>query len=234
MRMLAQRFLSKEEQQRVAGTVAEMERCTTGEIVPMVVSASHSYPEAALIGAAWLSVPTALIAALTTGSLLWWHDRLLWLFLAFLLLLFPLARLLMRLPCLLRLFISERRAEEEVERAALNRFYGERLHATKDATGVLIYISVLERRVWILGDRGINERIGPHVWQGLIDTLIAGIREGRAGETLCATIEKVGVMLHIHFPPATDDRNELDNLLIAGEDGVLAHRGPTAEESPLA
>ncbi|MCL1981421.1 MAG: hypothetical protein FWG62_10160 [Proteobacteria bacterium] len=210
-----------------------MERCTTGEIVPMVVSASHSYPEAALAGAAWLSMPSALVAALVTGSLFWWQDQLLWLFLAFLACFFPLALLLMRIPWLLRLFIRKHRAQEEVERAAVNRFYGEGLHVTREATGVLIYISVLERRVFILGDRGINERIGPHAWQGLIDTLVAGIKEGCAGESLCSVIEKIGVMLHIHFPPVADDRNELDNLLIAGEDGVLAHYGKATSTKPL-
>ncbi|WP_051554229.1 TPM domain-containing protein [Desulfobulbus elongatus] len=224
MQTLAQRFLTADEQERIARTVEEAERRTTGEIVPMVVSASHAYPEAVLTGAAVLSLPAALIAAVTTGSLLWWQDQFLWLFLAFLLLFFPLARLLMRLPFLLRPFISERRAAAEVERAAVNRFYREGLQDTRDATGVLIYVSVLERRVWILGDRGINERLEPQVWQGFVDTLVTGIREDRAGEALCQVIEEVGALLHAHFPPRADDRNELANLLIAGEDGALARR----------
>ena len=44
---------------------------------------------------------------------------------------------------------------------------------------MLIYISVLERRVWILGDHGINARIQPNRWQELVDRLTLGIREGR-------------------------------------------------------
>lgn len=224
MQTLAQRFLSAEEQQRITRTVQQVEQQTAGEIVPMVVAASHAYPEAALTGAALLSLPVALIAAWATGSFFWWHDQVLWLFLGYLTLLFPLARMLMRLPVLLRPFINGQRAEEEVERAALARFYSEGLQATREATGVLLYISVLERRVWILGDRGINERLAPQVWQEFVAALAVGIKEGRQCEALCAAIEGIGALLRTHFPFKPDDRNELDNLMIAGPDGVIAKR----------
>jgi len=222
MQTLAQRFFTAEEQQRITRTVQEAERQTTGEIVPMVVSASHDYPEAALVGAATLSLPTALVAAYATGSFFWWHDEILWLFLGYLLLLLPLARMLLRLPVLLRPFISRRRAVIEVERAALARFYSEGLQATRDATGVLIYISVLERRVWILGDRGINERLAPEVWQEFVTALVTGIRENRQGEALCTVIAGIGALLHTHFPPKADDRNELGDLVIVGPDTAVA------------
>jgi len=224
MQTLAQRFFTAEEQQRITRTVQQVERQTAGEVVPMVVSASHAYPEAVLTGAAVLSLPAALIAAFATGMFFWWHDQILGLFFGFLLFFFPLARMLMRFPVLLRLFINGQRAELEVERAALARFYSEGLQATRDATGVLIYISVLERRVWILGDRGINERLEPQVWQGFVADLVTGVREHRQGEALCAVIAGIGALLHTHFPPKADDRNELGDLMIADSNGAMTKR----------
>ncbi len=219
MQTLAKNFFTTQEQQEITRTVQRMELETTGEIVPMVVSASHSYPEAELFGATVLAVPVALALSFGISSLLWLQGEVLWLFLALLVLLFPVARLLMRLPILLRPFISKERATAEVERAAFTHFFATGLQATRDATGVLIYISVLERRVWILGDRGINEQLPPQTWQETVSRLTAGIRENRQGAALCAAIEEIGVLLRTHFPQKADDRNELSDLII-GEDAA--------------
>jgi len=224
MQTLAQRFFTTEEQQRITRTVHQVEQRTAGEIVPMVVSASHAYPEAKITGAAVVSLPLALIAAFATSALLWWPGQVLWLFLVYCLLFFLMGLLLMRHPALLRLFIRPERAAEEVERAAVAHFYAEGLQATRDGTGVLLYISVLERRVWILGDRGINERLSPQVWQAFVDRLIQGIREKRQCEVLCAVIDEIGTLLQTHFPPKADDRNELSDLMIAGQDSGLRKR----------
>ena len=224
MQTLAQRFFTTEEQQRITRTVQQVEQRTAGEIVPMVVSASHAYPEAKITGAAVVSLPLGLIAAFATSALFWWPGQVLWLFLVYYLLFFLMGLLLMRHPALLRMFIRPERAAEEVERAAVAHFYAEGLQATRDGTGVLLYISVLERRVWILGDRGINERLSPQVWQAFVDRLIQGIREKRQCEVLCAVIDEIGTLLQTHFPPKADDRNELSDLMIAGQDGDIRKR----------
>jgi len=222
MQTLAEKFFTTQEQEEITRTVQRVEQQTSGEIVPMVVSASHGYPEAELIGASVLALPLALIAALITRALFWWQGELLWLFLALLALFFVGARLLMRHPVLLRLFLNGERAAAEVERAAFTHFHASGLQATRDATGVLIYISVLERRVWILGDRGINQQLPPQTWEEAVSRLTAGIREKRQGAALCATIEEIGDLLRTHFPLKQDDRNELSDLII-GEKG--AHGG---------
>jgi putative membrane protein len=222
MQTLAEKFFTTREQEEITRTVQRVEQQTSGESVPMVVSASHTYPEAELTGATVLALPLALIAALVTRALFWWQGELLWLFLALLPLFFVGARLLMRHPVLLRLFISSERAAAEVERTAFTHFYAAGLQATRDATGVLIYISVLEHRVWILGDRGINQQLPPHTWEQAVSRLTAGIREKRQGAALCATIEEIGDLLRTHFPLKQDDRNELSDLII-GEKG--AHGG---------
>lgn len=224
MQELAEHFFTAAEQEQITRTVRQVEQRTAGEIVPMVVSRSHSYPEAELTGALALAGPLALAAAHGLAALFWWPGEVLWLFLASLAVLVPLARLLLRrMPSLLRLFLWPTRVEEEVARAALSHFYSQGLQATREATGVLIYISVLERRVWILGDRGINARLGTEIWQAAVDRLVAGIRAKTPCATLCAVIEEIGVLLASHFPARADDRNELDDLLIV--DSATGGRG---------
>ena len=70
MQTLAERFYTSAEQQRITAAVQAVEARTTGEVVVMVTSASHSYPEANLLAAAALALPAALIAAFTTAGLL--------------------------------------------------------------------------------------------------------------------------------------------------------------------
>jgi len=225
MQTLAEKFFTAEEQQQITRTVQRVEQQTAGEIVPMVVSASHSYPEAELAGAMLIAGPFALAAAFGLASLMWWQGEVLWIFLGCFPVLLLLARLILcRCPLLLRLFLHKERVDAEVARAAFTHFYAEGLQATRDATGVLIYISVLERRVWILGDRGINAHLGPPVWQGFVDRLTSGIREKQACSTLCTIIEEIGALLQAHFPSKADDRNELSNLIIVGREDTLGNR----------
>jgi putative membrane protein len=54
--------------------------------------------------------------------------------------------------------------------------------------------------------------------------LVRGIRENRQCESLCAVITEIGALLHTHFPPKADDRNELSDLMIAGPDGAVQKR----------
>lgn len=224
MQTLAEKFLTKDEQLAVTKAVQRAEQRSAGEIVPMVVSASHVYPEAELTGAALLAVPAALMATFAGGSSFWLQGELLWLFLGCLPLFFVLARMIVqRSSMLLRLFIRKERAAAEVERAAFTHFFAAGLHNTRDATGVLIYISVLERRVWILGDRGINERIPPQTWQESVRRLTTGIKEKRQCAALCATIEEIDTLLHAHFPPKDDDGNELSDLIIQGKGPANRH-----------
>src|SRR5262249_36279471 len=88
------------------------------------------------------------------------------------------------------------------------------LHHTKNRTGVLIFASVAERYAEIVADAGINEKVTPHVWDQAIAALIAGIKQGRAGDGFVAAIEQCGAVLAEHFPPGALDRDELPNKLV--------------------
>ncbi len=215
MKNSAQTFLTREEQEKVTASVHQAEGLTSGEIVPMIVSSSHSYPLVAVVGAVFFTLPTSLLAARLIGSHYWLGPDNMWLFLVcFLVIFFPARGLINQLGWLKRFFLAAGSVEEEVQEAATTAFFTERLYRTKDENGILLYISVFERRVWILADAGINEKIPHERWQDIVNMVTTGIREQRQAEVICEAVSQIGSILQEFFPVASDDRNELHDLII--------------------
>lgn len=215
MQDLAAKFLSGEERQRILETVKAAEKHTAGEIVPMVVSVSDHYPMANVIGAAAFALPLALVLTDLLGSAFWIGGQNMWLFLGLFTVLFAVFHAVVaRLPRLKRWFVSQREIDEEVEEAAFKSFYGEGLHRTREETGVLIFISVFERKVFVLADRGIDARVDKNCWQEIVQQIAAGIRRHRQAAAICEAVQRVGERLREHFPINADDTDELRNLII--------------------
>lgn len=212
---LAEKFLTPAEQQQVTDTVQAMERSTSGEIVPMIVSRSHDYPMAAVTCSVSLALPLALLLTHFLGARFWLGSDNMWLFLGIFtglyMVFYPLVMRSDRLKCF---FLNREQVAREVENGALAAFYSEQLHKTKDANGILIYISVMERRVWILRDSGINAVIEPGAWDSVVDELTAGIRAGQGAEAICGAVRRVGGILAGCFPYEKHDLDELHNLIV--------------------
>lgn len=216
MKSLAQQFLSASERDRVEQTVKEAESQTAGEIVCMVISASYHYPMAGVLGATALSLPLALLATHLLGGWLWIGTRNLWLFLGLFSIMFILFHWIVgRAPRLKRMFITQREIDEEVEEAAVTSFFREGLYRTKDANGVLLLISVFERRVWVLADKGINDKVPAGQWDTLVSRISDGIRNHRNAASICDAISTIGELLKQYFPIKPDDTDELKNLIIS-------------------
>lgn len=215
MRDLTKKFLSGSEKNNVQNAVSHLEHKTTGELVPMIVSTSGSYVEYSIIGALALAIPAAVIKAYLVS---WWHyyqiDTLL-LFLVFFLPVFVVFFLVLNyMPCLQRLFVPKKVMEEEVRESAAYAFFTNGLHKTKNASGVLLYISVFERRVWILADSGINSRIPEGTWDGIVADLTKGLKQKKNGEVIVTAINRIGEQLISNFPSDGDSANELPDLIV--------------------
>jgi putative membrane protein len=202
-------FFSAAEKERIRRAVAEAETRSSGEIAIMVVPESDRYREAEYLGALLLAGLIAVVAAIAL------HHVTIWTYIPLVCLLFYPALLLFRsFPRLKLSFAGPRRQAEAVRERALSAFYEKGLYRTREETGILIFISLLERKVWILGDRGINEKIQPGYWEALAGGLAAGIRSGRAADALCSVVAGCGGELSHHFPRRPDDRNELSDEIL--------------------
>lgn len=207
--MNAETFFTEAEGRQIAATIAGVEKKTSGEVVAMVVAASDTYPEARLL--AGLSIG-GLAALLITDLFL--ADNLGYFVPLLLCGTIGVSSLAKIFPPLLRLFIPASRLEARVAERALRAFYEKKLHTTRDNTGVLFFISLLERKVWILADSGIYQKISQETLMAHATDIAVGIKQGQACHALCREIETVGVILARHFPIKTDDANELSNEVL--------------------
>ena len=195
IRPTASTLFSPDEQERIRQTVARMERETSGEIATMAVDESDSYPDAEVIGAVLVAGLVSLIVAIAIDHVtIWTYVPLVTV------LFFPLRMMFRSLPGLKLPFLGRGRLEDAVRGAAVRSFFERGLHRTRHETGILIYISLLEHKVWILGDRGINEKIPPDFWTDHARILAEGLKAGRACDALCTVIEDCGAELAVHFP----------------------------------
>jgi len=109
--------------------------------------------------------------------------------------------------------VPARRATGFVDRAAKLAFVEHGLVETRDRTGILIYVSLLEHRVEVLADRGIDRHVEDGTWDEVVRLILDGVRKRRAEEGLCKAIERCGTILAAQFPPRPDDDDELENRL---------------------
>lgn len=207
--MTAKELFNEEETQRIESTVEKVEKRTSGEIVPMVVDESYDYPRAEILGAGLFSLAAAVTLSWAFFGESLWHF--LWLFA---LCYFPFKCLIRRVPTLRRRLIHPDEISAEVEEKAVVSFLEQGLHHTRDETGILILISLFERRVHVLADRGINDVVPPNSWDEIVQIITDGIHRGDTCNALCAAIESCGQLLEEHFPIKVDDTNELPNLII--------------------
>jgi len=210
--MKADKYFTVEEQEKIHQAIVLAERRTSGEIVPMIVGASNHYAEVSV---------TTLIVGLVVGSvaaLIWGNP---WGFtsaeLAWPLCGAALGLLLGHVPAIKRRLIPNKRMADAVYMRSLAAFTAHGLHYTKAHTGILILASLLERRVVVLADRGINEKVQPGTWDEIVGILTSGLKSNDGCAAFCAAIEECAKILAVHFPRSPDDQDELKNNLVTEE-----------------
>jgi putative membrane protein len=202
-------FLSEQDNKSIEAAIKKAEAATSGEIVFVAAPASSLYRHATLPGAIFgLAIATAIFMLLhiehTTTSLLWTE------FISFA----AFYALFSWLPCR-RWIVSNQDMDARVQEAAFMQFYSSGLYKTRESNGVEIYLSLLERRVVVIGDSGIHAKMGNAHWDNVRDLIIQGIRQGDICGGICRAIESCGKVLAEHFPPRPDDVNELPDQVIS-------------------
>lgn len=175
--------------------VADLERRTTAEIVPFVVARSDPYANADWKAAALGALAGGLSAAALHRALgLWGLDPLLWIALP------PAAGaalgwLLARVPVLARALVGKERIDERVRRRAESAFLAEDLAATASREGLLLFVSLFERRVLVLPDLGLRGRIPAASWDAVAAGIAARLKTQGPAAALAAGVEEAGEVL---------------------------------------
>jgi putative membrane protein len=203
----------------VRRAVAAAEAESAGEIVPYVVAASDPYPGAAWKGATFAALAAALAAwAIHRAGGYWGGHLLSWTALP------PAAGAALGflavhlLPPLRRWLAGAELIELRTRRRAAAAFLEQEVFQTAGRTGILIFVSLFERRVVILADSGIHARVEEGEWDGIVARIVDGIRHGEAEPALVAGVRACGDLLARHGLPRPPGRaNELADDVRRGE-----------------
>lgn len=208
-------LFSDDERERIRAAVAAAETRTAGEIVPYVVRQSGDYDVATWRAASL----TALLAGGVALAVAWLYDGwgLGWLYSAWALAAVMagggvLGALLALAGPVQRRFAGAGLLETNVHRRAAVAFLEEEVFDTRDRTGILLFVSLFEHRIEVVGDVGIDAKVEPGEWAEVVDRIREGIRHGALADGLVDAIGLCGDLLHrrgVEIRP--DDTDELSD-----------------------
>jgi putative membrane protein len=119
-------------------------------------------------------------------------------------------------PWLERRLASRKRRRAAVEQAARATFQERGVGLTRERTGVLVYVSLLEREAIIVADKCVTDVVPPETWSDSVARIEAAVREGRAA-ALAEAVRALGEPLSVELPPRADDVDELPDYQEATE-----------------
>jgi putative membrane protein len=110
-----------------------------------------------------------------------------------------------------RLLTSEKFREDAVRTSAAAMFYEAGIANTNAEMGLLIYLSILERRLELIADRGILKGVNALEWNQILFDLH---QTGRKPEpqTLLAGLDNLGALLRNHLPATGENPHELPDM----------------------
>jgi putative membrane protein len=219
--------LSEADHDKVSAAIAAAEAKSNGEIVAVATPLSDPYHDVALH---WALIPLFAVlawAAWRPTALTWWYEfllggwtpeptlsQLLTLLMVFAALKFTVALLILKYMPLRLALTPGATKHRRVRRRAVTVFRAAAERRTEGRTGILIYLSMGERRAEIVADEAILKVTDEHTWGEAMAALLVEVRAGRPGDGICAAIERVGVVLAEHFPRSSADVNEIPDKLI--------------------
>lgn len=207
--------LNDQERLRLNRSVADTEKRTGAQIALAVIERCDAYSElpwkAFALGAAMAGLFISALDLLRPG---WTSDTSVLLAVVMTLAAGAACALLcVCLPGFARLFLDAHRAEIEVRQYAEKLFLSRELFATRRRSGVLLLIGLFERRVIVLPDTGLSQRLSPHALQGINARMAGALALGKIAGALEDGLDSLEEVLSVTAPVAPEE-NELPDEII--------------------
>jgi putative membrane protein len=199
---------------RIDAAIADAEKNTSGELIAVVAGRSSIYWHAPYEAGLWFA--GIAILGVTVGSLIsgngWphWHIGY---YAAITVAAFLTGFFASRVDRIERFFADHDIMRAECEERAKSLFTEYGLFRTVGRTGVLLYVSLFEHMVIVLGDSSISAKLGPEAYAQIVERVVKSIRAGNLERGLIDGIEMLGVQLAGYFPRGDGDTNELPDKL---------------------
>ena len=108
--------------------------------------------------------------------------------------------------------ISSLLADQSSRGRAVDMFAQLGVWDTEYNSGVLIYVQLIDRRVEIVADRGINARVEQAFWDSICRDLELAFRANRFEDGVVRAIERISAGLRVHFPASSDEQRNPNEL----------------------
>lgn len=221
------KLLSNADHEKVSHAIAAAEALSDGEILAVVTEQSDPYHDVALHWAilvliavlAWFAAFPSCLEHLYQLLLGGWQPKpslrqLLTLLMVIAVLKFTVALLILKWRRLRIWLTPPRTRQRRVRRRAVSLFKTATEARTVGRTGVLIYLSILERRAEIVADKAIHKVVPAAQWGDAMAAMLADVKQDRPADGMAAAIAQVGTILAEHFPKSATDTNEIPDKLI--------------------
>ncbi len=203
-------MISEKDKLHIRELISQAEKKSHSELVPMIVASSDVYPASHFRMAIIVSFIFSLALYFSPLSIIN-PIYFLWIQIPGLLI----GYFLGRLPFIQRILVTKNEMEFETRQRAIEAFFEHNLQMTKDHNGVLIFISLMERKIRIVTDAGVREKVDQKIWDEIIVDFTDKVHQGDLALALKQTIEACATVLERYFPHQGAVRsNELKNDLI--------------------
>ncbi len=211
-------LFTEQEQQQIQAAVTAAEARTAGEIVPYIVMHSGRYDAAVWRAASGFAMLALFLLFLFHQFYDGWAFG--WMFTEWgagiiTVLAGTIGALLTAyVPPLKRWMTGPATMAAYVHARAMRAFVEEEVFNTKDRTGILLFVSLLEHRIEVFGDEGINRKVSPEDWIEVVERIRQGILQDALAKGLIEAIEMCGELLErkgVDIQP--DDTDELPNTV---------------------
>ena len=108
----------------------------------------------------------------------------------------------------IRVHIEPRCKAGDPYRRAVEVFNELKMYETGQRNAVLVYVAYRSHVFAIIGDKGINDKVGADFWNKEKETLASYLSQGNPTEGLCTVVRQIGDSLSEFFPWQEDDVNE--------------------------
>ncbi|MGQ7845034.1 TPM domain-containing protein [Granulosicoccus sp. 3-233] len=215
-------FLNDAEKERLADKIRQTESRTHAEVVTVIAQQSDGYRYIPMLWAALLALSVPGLHYLwnsIAGSAWTVQDSDLasatwtWLYPAQVLTFLGLG-VLFQLPQARLWMIPRSVKQQRAARHAREQFFLQKLHLTRERTGVLIFVSVAEHYVEIIVDTGVAEVIDNQRWEAIVQGFIAQVQRGDIAAGFDGALDQCQTLLWEHFPAPEGNPDELPNHLI--------------------
>jgi putative membrane protein len=114
-----------------------------------------------------------------------------------------------RLPPVRRALTPRAVQERRVRDAAGAVFLAKGVHHTRERTGILLYISLLERRALLVADAAVEREVPRREWRAVAAAIEQVVAGGGDGREVARALAPLGDLLALHLPRRAGDVNEL-------------------------